>query len=293
MIDFNLSEEEALIQRTARAFADEQLRPRGRAHEQHGIAPELARAYLTLAFSAVDVPERLGGQGLGLFAKSLVLEELARGDAGAVLALDGAGPALSFVLELPGDAARPLLVPFLAEPGHRGVLFTDWERTLSIADGHISGTIPWVPSTHADLLVVCQGGKAHVITERVQAYALHARGLRAAGSSELVLASAPIAGVVEDAPGVTRAVARTRCYAAALLVGIARAALEYAVRYTQDRVVFGKPIAHHQAPAFLLADMRTGIEAARGGRDGALDEAGSALWPGPRSSTQPHDAAPT
>jgi len=66
----------------------------------------------------------------------------------------------------------------------------------------------------------------------------------------------------EDAAQLTRGVARTRCYAAALVVGIARAAMEYAARYTQERVVFGKPIAHHQAPAFLLADMRTGIEAA-------------------------------
>lgn len=48
-----------------------------------------------------------------------------------------------------------------------------------------------------------------------------------------------------------------------MLVGVARAAHEYALRYACDRVVFGRPVAQHQAPAFTLADMRMAIEAAR------------------------------
>src|SRR5258708_21205938 len=115
MIDFSLSDEEQLIQRTARAFADERLRAHDRAHERGGVPLELAREYLRLGFATIDVPESLGGQGLGLFVKCLVLEELARGDAGAVLALEGAAPAAYFLLALPADASQPLLAPFLTE----------------------------------------------------------------------------------------------------------------------------------------------------------------------------------
>jgi acyl-CoA dehydrogenase len=262
MIDFSLSDDEQLIQQTARKFAEEQLRARDREHEHGGVSLELAREYFDLAFATIDVPEALGGQGLGTFVKCVVLEELGHGDAGAALALDGIGPALPFVLGLPPEEAGALLQPFLTNPGRRGALFTDWERSLTVADGRISGTIPWVPTDRADLLVVFQGGAAYVVTTGVSPRSINVGGLRAAGSAELVLESAPVVCRLDAAGHLTQAFARLRCYAAALLVGIARAALEYAVRYTQDRTVFGKPIAHHQVPAFLMADMRTGIEAA-------------------------------
>jgi acyl-CoA dehydrogenase len=262
MIDFGLSDEEELIRATAERFAQEQLRPHEREHEHGGVRAEVLRAYSELALATLDVPESLGGQGLGTFAKCVVLEELARGDASAALALDGLGPARYFILELPAGEATSLLAPFRAQPERRAALFVDGESTLSFAHGRVTGTVPWVPADRVDLLVIVQGGAAYVVTDGIRVGRVDAGGLRAAGSSELVLEAAPIAGAVDDAVAVGRAFARTRCYAAALLTGTARAALEYAARYTQDRVVFGKPIAHHQGPAFLLAEMRTGIEAA-------------------------------
>jgi acyl-CoA dehydrogenase len=56
---------------------------------------------------------------------------------------------------------------------------------------------------------------------------------------------------------------RTRPGVAALAVGIARAALEFAADYSKERVQFGVPIAMHQAVAFMIADMATKVEAAR------------------------------
>jgi alkylation response protein AidB-like acyl-CoA dehydrogenase len=49
----------------------------------------------------------------------------------------------------------------------------------------------------------------------------------------------------------------------ALLLGVLRQAVEYAQRYALERVAFGKPIAHHQALAFLITDMRSGVDGAR------------------------------
>jgi acyl-CoA dehydrogenase len=262
MIDFSLTEEHELIRTTAARFAEEQLRPREREHEQNGPSADLLCAYGKLAFATLDQPEALGGQGLGMFVKCLVLEELARADAGAVLALDGLGPAGYFASELPADQATTLLAPFNAQPERRGALLMDWERTLSVADGRVTGTIPWAPANRVDLLVVFHGSSGSIVTDGIRTQGVGAGGLRAAGSSELLLDGAAIVGVVDDGAALSRAFARTRCYAAALLTGIARAALDYAARYTQDRVVFGKPVAHHQGPAFLMAEMRTGVEAA-------------------------------
>ncbi|MBW8012371.1 MAG: acyl-CoA dehydrogenase [Chloroflexi bacterium] len=55
----------------------------------------------------------------------------------------------------------------------------------------------------------------------------------------------------------------TRTHVAISAVGLARAAYEYALSYAKERIQFGKPIIHHQAVAFMLADMATQIEAAR------------------------------
>src|SRR5256885_4335507 len=57
---------------------------------------------------------------------------------------------------------------------------------------------------------------------------------------------------------------RTRPGVAAMAVGIARAAFEFATEYSKERVQFGVPIAMHQAIQFMIADMATKIEAARG-----------------------------
>ncbi|MDG2114599.1 MAG: acyl-CoA dehydrogenase family protein, partial [Actinomycetota bacterium] len=57
--------------------------------------------------------------------------------------------------------------------------------------------------------------------------------------------------------------AKARLWGAALMVGIAQAAIDETIEYTTDRVVFGKPVAHHQANAFDLAAAAAGVHAAR------------------------------
>jgi alkylation response protein AidB-like acyl-CoA dehydrogenase len=66
-----------------------------------------------------------------------------------------------------------------------------------------------------------------------------------------------------DPRGARRALARARLWAAALTVGALRAAAEFSRAYAQERVAFGRPIAHHQALAFLIADMASAVEGSR------------------------------
>src|SRR5207249_8927579 len=88
-------------------------------------------------------------------------------------------------------------------------------------------------------------------------------GLEAAGASRLVLEDVPVAATIDDPRALARARARIRTEIAALLVGAARGAHRYALRYATERTAFGRPIAHHQALAFLIADLATAVDAAR------------------------------
>src|SRR5207247_10337866 len=68
---------------------------------------------------------------------------------------------------------------------------------------------------------------------------------------------------LEDPRALARARAGIRTAVGALLVGAARGAHEYAMRYATERTAFGRPIAHHQALAFLIADLATAVDVAR------------------------------
>ena len=70
MISFELSEELAMIQRTAVDFAAAEIRPQHRRAEQDGaVGAELASSYLDLGFGLTELPERVGGLGLGLVGR--------------------------------------------------------------------------------------------------------------------------------------------------------------------------------------------------------------------------------
>jgi alkylation response protein AidB-like acyl-CoA dehydrogenase len=265
VIDFDPGEELELVRETARAFAEAHLRPHDREFEAaRGVSDEVRAASREIGLADLEVPERLGGAGLGARARVLVLEELAAADAGAALALDPLGPALYALLELGGDAAfEELGRPILEAPGARAVLHVDGEGRLRVEGERLSGEIAWVAADRVDRLVVLRRDGALVVDQGIEREGLPGAGLRAAGASSLRLARAPVRTRLAGEAGARRALARARLYAAALLVGVMRASAEYSRRYAQGRVAFGRPIAHHQAIAFLIADMASAVDGAR------------------------------
>lgn len=278
MFALSLSDEEALIRDTARRFAETELRPRLRAHEAaRGVVPEVARRYRDLGLDAVDLPASAGGQGLSCFARVLVLEETAAADAAAALALDGAGDAAYALVE----AGLAPLAAALRGAGSRAVVFEDGGERFRADGGRISGVQPWVPADAVALAVILQPGRALVVTEGLRAEPIAPCGLDAAGASRLHVENAAIGATIDDPRALARVRARSRIRAAALLVGAARGAHEYSMRYATERTAFGRPIAHHQALAFLIADMATAVAVARLAvwrAAGAIDGGSSAEW---------------
>ena len=263
MIDLHLGPDEEMIRDTARAFAQDRLAPAMRVHEGRGaVDVGLVRAYRVLGFAAMEAPATAGGQGASPLAKALVLEELGAGDAAAAFALEGAGPALQALVEL-GETA--LLRNLIADPHLRVGFVSDEEGRLALGPATVTGTHPWspLPSRGCAAVVVVQGEQMVLVRDGVDFVPVRPCGLAAAGACQLDFAAAPVVATTVDRAAAARARAHARRFVAALLVGLARTATDYAMRYAEGRVAFGRPIAHHQGLAFLLADMATAVEGAR------------------------------
>jgi alkylation response protein AidB-like acyl-CoA dehydrogenase len=273
VFDFDLGDDLELIVETARSFARDELFPKQREHERsRAVSPALRATFAEIGLAGLELSEALGGAGLGALARVLVNEELAAGDAGAALALDPLASAVYPLLELGGEAAvEEFALPLLREEGSRAQLVFEADAELAIREAgkpgepgaRISGRVPWVPADRVDLLVVLQRDAALVIRDGIELEQLRGSGLRAAGASELRLNDAPIAARWRDSQAAGRALARARLHTASLLVGVLRQASEFSREYALEREAFGRPIAHHQALAFLITDMRAAVDGAR------------------------------
>ncbi|MEE3330922.1 MAG: acyl-CoA dehydrogenase family protein [Myxococcota bacterium] len=268
MIDFELDEELELLRRTAGEFATDHLRPHVREHEAgRELSPAAHEGFAAIGLGRLEFPASLGGSELGALARSLVMEELAAADPGGALALDRLGAAFYPLAELGGsDALESFAAPLLDTPhAHAALCWTGaGTRARLEQDGEtLSGTLPWVPAGRVDLLVLLDERGCRVVRDGIHCEAVRGAGLRAAGASELVLEAAPIVARHDDADAARLALARARVYTASLLVGVLREAAEFSRAYALERRAFGKPIAHHQGLAFLIADMATTVDAAR------------------------------
>ena len=265
MFDLDPSDELALLRDTTRQFASDHLEAAMRDHErERALSPEAHRLFEEIGLERLEWPEALGGADLGPLARILVNEELAAVDPGAALALDRGGAAATALLSCGGpEALERWALPVLDASDGRAALVFEEDCALRIDGGQLSGQVPWVPADRIDLLVVVGPQRCSVVREGIDASPLRGAGLRAAGAAELSLAAAPVAASFTDAVGVANARVRARLYAASLILGVLRNACAFAADYAQQRVAFGRPIAHHQALAFLLTDMQMATDGAR------------------------------
>src|SRR5581483_1595840 len=303
MISFGLEEEQAMIQETVRKFAVENLRPKLREFEHARALPEsLRRQFHELGLALVDVPEALGGQGASLTTAAIVQEELAFGDPGAAIALWSPHLFVQAVLALGDEAQQKRFLARFAETAgalrsgavaysERGAPLDGFNTTAKRSGGDwiLDGKKAFVVNGGvADLTVVFaqlegtsgwDGAAAFVVeagNPGLQAGERHALlGLDTVHAAEIVLESCRVPDANRllggsNSPkesnfllGSQRMFARGGLLNAARQVGLARAAYEFALDYTQERKAFGKVIAHFQSIAFTLAEMHMDVEAAR------------------------------
>jgi alkylation response protein AidB-like acyl-CoA dehydrogenase len=296
-VRLELSEEQQLIQRTARDYAQRQLAPRATARDVHGTFPEAElRELAGLGLLGVAVPEELGGAAAGAVAYSLAMQELARVDASVAVAVSVTNMVAELVCQVGTEAQRRAHVPrlvggeylcgafALSEPqaGSNPAAMTT-AATRTAAGWRLSGTKQWITSgDRAGLLVVwamtdaaagsrgitaflVRGGAPGLVVNRAE----DKMGLHGSTTVQLSLDGVEVGDgdVLGEVGGGFKlamlALDGGRIGIASQAVGIAAGALDAAVRYAAEREQFGVPILRHQAVGNMLADAATWVDAAR------------------------------
>ena len=256
---FELAPEVEELRSAMERLARRELAPNVREAEAAGCWPAAVLDVLDgVPVGGLDLPAELGGVGAGLLAKVVVLETLAAADAGGLPGADRPGIAAGAVLACP-DRALASEVAASCLDGSAQCGFT------VIDPDHGSLTLDWAPGWPPLRWLWAMEGdtlRLHEVTsppEQVIALAFHCSGgvsVPIAATTQRGSWQLP-AWVGLDVRG------RARMWAAAVAIGVAAAALEETIAYTTERIVFGKPVAHHQGNAFDLAHAAARVHGAR------------------------------
>ena len=298
-MQFGLSEEQEMIVSTVRSFVENEIYPHEELVERTGevpeeIAAEIKRKTLELGFYACSFPEEVGGAGLGHLDFALVERELGRGS----MALNHFfGRPQNILMACEGEQRERYLLPAvrgermdalaMTEPGAgsdiRGM------KCSAVRDGGdwvLNGTKHFISGAeHADFIIVFvatgedqtpKGPKKRITTFLVDRgtpgftirdgyESVSHRGYRnmILDFDDCRLPDAQVLGAVDGGFDVMNEwLYATRITVAAMCVGRARRAFDYALDYAAQREQFGQPIGKFQGVGFQIADMITEIDAA-------------------------------
>ncbi|MFC8174616.1 MULTISPECIES: acyl-CoA dehydrogenase family protein [unclassified Streptomyces] len=296
-MDLALSEEQEAVRRLAEDFVAREVSPHATAWDRaeevdRGIVKKLG----AVGFLGLTIPEEYGGSGGDHLAYCLVTEELGRGDSsvrGIVSVSLGlvAKTIASWGSEeqkrawLPRLASGEALGCFgLTEPGTGSDAGNLATRAVRDGDDYVvSGTKMFITNgTWADVVLLFartndapghKGVSAFLVpadSPGLTRRPVHGKlGLRGQATAELVLEDVRVPAAAMLGPEgkgfavAMSALAKGRMSVAAGCVGIARAALDAALRYAGEREQFGKPIASYQLVQELISDISVDVEAAR------------------------------
>jgi alkylation response protein AidB-like acyl-CoA dehydrogenase len=297
-MDFSLSDDQKLIRDTVRQFMEAEVRPKIRQYdrEEHFAVDEL-RQLGQMGCCGMLVPEEWGGAALDTIAYVVMLEEVARIDAAIAVTLSVTNSVACVPLAKHGTEAQKrkylerlargeILGAFCLTEPQAGSDTASLQTSAVRRDGKyfLNGTKSWVSTGgHAGVYVAfaktdpaagARGVTAFLLEQsfpgfRVARYE-DKMGLRSSKTAEISLSDCEVPAenrLGEEGQGLRIALEALdggRVGIAAQAVGIAQGALESAARYAKQRRAFGKSIGEFQAIQWMLADMQTEIEAARG-----------------------------
>ena len=296
-MDLSLTEEQQLLQRTVREFAESEIKPLARQLDETGHFPrETFRKAADLGLTGVAVPESEGGAGFDHISYSIVIEEISRvcASTGVILSVQNSlycDPIHRFGNE---HQKKQFLLPFargekigcyaLTEPqaGSNAAALTT--RAVKKGDRYIiNGAKSWITNGGAaDAAIVYvntdpskgeRGITALVVERGTPGFKVGKEekklGINATACAELSFTDCevPVGNRIgNEGEGYKIALSTLdagRIGIGAQATGIAQGALEQAVAYAKQRQAFGRPIVDFQAIQFMLADMATEIDAAR------------------------------
>src|SRR5919106_2707822 len=296
-MDFRPTEEQKLLRRTVREFAETEIRPQVREWDQEQHFPiELIPKLGSLGLLGIQFPERYGGAAMSAVDYCICIEELARVDPGVALSVAAHNGLCSSHIFTFGteEQKHKFLVPLA-----RGEKIGAWGLTESTSGSDAAGMRTtatragncWSISgaktftTHGrvgDIMVVMAVTNRALGRKGISAFVVERGtpgmtpgkkedklGMRASDTSEVLFdgCRVPIDHLVgEEGHGFVNTMEvldAGRIGIAALAVGLAQGAYEAALSYARERKAFGRTISSFQAIQWKLADAATRIEAAR------------------------------
>ena len=296
-MDFGLTEQQRMIRDMARDFARQELRPHAATWDENGWIPDAVVAQMgQLGMLGMVVPEEFGGSYTDYVAYALAVEEVAAGESATSTLMSvhnsvGCNPILQYgtpaqqAAWLPALAAGQAIGCFCLTEPQAGSEANNL-KTRAVLDGDqwvLNGAKQFVTNgKRAKVAIVFavtdpelgkKGLSAFIVPTDTVGFVVNRveqkMGIRASDTCAISLENCRIPQdhlLGQRGKGLAIALSNLeggRIGIAAQAVGIARAALEAALQYANDRVQFGQPIAQHQSIGNLLADMQVQINAAR------------------------------
>jgi len=295
---FELTEEQLLVQETARRFAEEDIAPTLEEEEKnHEFCAERVARMGELGFFACALPDELGGNGMGFLESVVMAEQIARVSASwrVQFNMQNLGPALTVAKHgsdeqkekyIPGWISGEKLGFFAMTEPNSGSDVASMKTYAADAGDHweLHGSKIWISNAH-----VGDAGLLYAYTDKeakhkgISAFIIEPKNLEGctatAIDTKLGLHCSPTGEFVFDGAKIPKdallgkegdgfkicmwQLNNTRINCAAGALGVAGGALDLAINYANERTQFGKPISRHQMIQAQIADMVVEHEAAR------------------------------
>ena len=296
-MNFNLNDEQKLIQETARNFAKDFLEEGAIHRDENKIWPdEAVKKMSELGLMGIMVDPKYGGGGMDTVSYAIAMEEVSKVDASAGVIMSVNNSLVCYLIESFGSQLiKDKYLKKLASGEHLGAYSLSEPQSGSDAsnmkafakktdDSYIlNGTKNWVTNgIKSDIVIVFAVTEKNVGHKGVSCFILEKSfkgfevgkpenklGIRSSDTCELYFTDVKIPlenRIGGEGDGFKIAMATLdggRIGIAAQALGIAQAALEKSVSYSKERIQFNKPISYNQAIQNKLAEMSTTIEASR------------------------------
>jgi alkylation response protein AidB-like acyl-CoA dehydrogenase len=293
MIDFTFTEEQEMFRKAAREFAETKLAPEVSGMEKTAeVSDVVVKAMAEAELMAITIPEEYGGLGLGYTERMIAVEEVSRVSVAAAMMLQvfalGIEPIVKFGSEdqkkkyLPGLASGERLSTTAvteatggSDPtGIRSSYKKDGDdfilngRKCFITNSHIADTITVLAKDEDNPKAFC----AFVLDKEIEGWKAthieHKVGMRGCNTGELAFENCriPVSQLLgEEGKGLRVTMAAIGDVGRGGMVGVAlglqAACLEESIKFANQRILYGKPIAALQTIQNKLADMKIDLEA--------------------------------
>jgi len=296
-MDYLLTEEQKMVQELSRKIAVEKIRPVAAKYDQTEEYPwEIIKIIAQAGLFGLFIPETYGGMGINVLGLCLATEELSRACGGIAVCYAASALGTFPIVLFGNDAQKQKYLPDLAS-GKKVAAFAVTEPEAGSDASAIKTTAKkagdyyilnglkhfitnggdaetYIVIAMTDKTRGARGASAFIVEKGAPGFSFGKKedkfGIRASSTSELIFTDCKIPKenlISKEGMGFVvtmRTFDMSRPGVAAQALGIAQGALDLAVKYAKERHQFGKSISSFQGIQWMIADMATEIEAARG-----------------------------